>query len=97
MNSLDKLVGQRLDRLEELHDYVQMFFSDYTLNIYNEMEWTPGAGASKVVVSVREDSDEIELVFSDASILRIDLRPRAWRGPEALGLYRGSDCVMVWT
>lgn len=97
MNSLQELVGQVFQRLERIHDYVQVYFSDYTLNIYNDLKWTSGPDESKVVVAVREDRECVEMVFSDASLLRIDLRPEAWRGPEALGLYRGRDCIMVWT
>lgn len=87
---------------EVVHDYVQLAFGDEIgISIYNEMEISPfsirvDALIGKVVASVLELDNSIKIQFVDETQITIDMHRQAYRGPEALELYRQGLPVVVW-
>ena len=82
--------------------YLQLIFEDYRLHIYN-----PGIlrgnndqsfkNLEKLkIISIVESEIEISFIFQDGTELRIDLRPEAYSGPEAMCLYGPNNLVVVW-
>ncbi len=94
--------GLTVTEAEAVHDYVQLAFGrEIGISIYNEMDISPksvGVGAliGKLVLAVTERADAIEIKFADGTLLKIDLHPQAYRGPEALQLNRAGYPPVIW-
>jgi len=39
----------------------------------------------------------VQISLRDGTTITVDLSPAGWNGPEALALYRGDECLGVWT
>jgi len=103
MNSpLQIVTGLTVTESEAVHDYVQIAFGDEIgISIYNEMSITPRSisidkQVGKIVASVLERENAIEIEFIGGTQIAIDLRPEAYRGPEALELYRQGHPLVIW-
>ncbi|MEI7875593.1 MAG: hypothetical protein WCK95_25945 [Alphaproteobacteria bacterium] len=96
------LEGRVVTEAEIVHDYVQLAFGDgIGVSIFNEMLISPrpasvGTLVGKIVALVKETESRIEINFADGSRIDIDMRPIAYRGPEALVLHRQGLPTVVW-
>lgn len=100
MSKLSVLVGQELRRIDEVHDYHQLHFTNYLLNVFNSMEvekQQEAAGYLQQVATVHETETEIRIILAGGTAITIDLEMAGWKGPEALALYHGNECIAVWT
>ncbi|SKA36731.1 hypothetical protein SAMN02745126_05830 [Enhydrobacter aerosaccus] len=102
MSHLHELKGRIVSEASTLHDHMQIVFdSDVSLSIDTGVRIVPpsvlvGDLAGRVVDSVEESRDEIKILFIDGVCIEIDMRPQAWRGPEALVLQRKGRPELVW-
>ena len=99
---LHAIQGLVVTKAEVVHDYIQLAFGDEIgLSIYSAITVTPQAIAideliGKIVIAVAERADVIRLKFSGEMNIEIDLRPQAYRGPEALQLNRKGLPPVIW-
>ena len=101
-NPLRIIEGMIVTEADTVHDYVQLAFGrEIGISIYNNMEILPGSislgtlvGKSVSRTDVRDDLIEIE--FAYRTILKVDMRPDAYRGPEALQLNRVGHLPVIW-
>lgn len=100
MTSLQILIGLIINKVEEVHDYTQIVFSDYTtLNIYNNYSCDSGSVLSvegKTVKSVDEKNSRIIITLTDDSCLIIGMENHDYNGPEAIVLHREGKATVVW-
>jgi hypothetical protein len=101
-SALNTLVGLVVTDVVRMHDYIQIAFGDQIgLSIYNqlcegtELDLSPSL-LGKMVASVVETESFIILKFIDQTQLCIDMRPQAYRGPEALQLNRLGEPPVIW-
>ena len=95
------LKGLKVTEAEIVHDYVQLAFGDEIgISIYNEIKISPKMPfeglVSKTVESVEESDNAIDMNFLDGTKLTIDMRPPAYRGPEAMELNRVGFPTVIW-
>ena len=99
---LQKLIGLTITRVVELQGYVQLHFGDEIgLTIYNKMLVEPTGRCAadlpgKMLTSIEEEQKGITMNFIDGSRVRIDMRPEAYKGPEALQLTREGEAPVIW-
>lgn len=101
MGSNDILSGLVVEKIETIHDYIQIVFCNgsilcvfnrYTLDV-EPMDSLKG----KSVNCVREYDNEIIIEFEDAGPLTIGMEDSDFNGPEALVLTRDGDPPVVWS
>jgi hypothetical protein len=99
---LDEIVGQTVTDAKRVHDYIQLGFGEKIgLSVYNDIHMLP-AGASiddltgKMVISVDEKQDSVEIRFLDKTAFIIDMRDQAFHGPEAIQLNRVGQTPVIW-
>lgn len=100
MSRLDVLVGQELCRIERVHDYHQLHFTSYLLNVFNSMAVERKQETeidSQLVDAIHETDMEVQIVLTSDTTITVDLSAAGWNGPEALALYLGDECIAVWT
>jgi hypothetical protein len=51
---------------------------------------------SKIVKGAEESTNSIDINFEDGTTLKIDMRPQAYRGPEAMELNRVGFPTVIW-
>ena len=102
-SSLLKVIEhRRVTAAQVVHDYVQLAFGEeITISIYNEVQMKPaslqvGEFVGKVVTFADESPELISIKFVDGSEIAVDLRPAAYRGPEALQLNRAGQPIVIW-
>jgi hypothetical protein len=86
---------------EAMSDYFQIFFTDGSiLNIFNDFVFE-NASASELkgrILSgiVMSEADSALVLSLDEGRILVDMRPEAYQGPEALGLYRPGGLPVIW-
>ena len=95
------LSGRMVTAVAEIEGYIQFEFGkDIGLTIYNDCAITPAVPVSslhgKCATQIAERQDQVCIVFDGAVALTVDLRPQAWRGPEAMELWRSEHPLIVW-
>lgn len=99
---LHSLEGLTVTAIVTPHDYVQLQFGDQIgISVYNAVTVLPKTQnirklVGKTVSSIIEGKNGIEIKFIDDTCLIIDMRPDAYRGPEALELHRYGQPLVVW-
>jgi len=81
--------------------FVQIYFEDYLLHIYNKMRVLPNSKAISdfiglIVIDAYETKEEASLVLQDDNKLIVDLRDEAYSDPEAIYLTGPNDFWVVW-
>ena len=101
MAALQTLIGLIVSKIEEIHDYVQIVFSDgTTLNIFNNYYYDSSSVHSiegKKVKSVEEVGNKITVTFEDSESLSIGMADDDYNGPEAMVLRRKGESPVVWS
>jgi len=98
---LQQLVGQRVTKSGVVHDYAQVIFGNVAgLTINNDYTVTGGKNLAELeglkVAGVSQNADEVVLTFEDGTALNVNLRPDAYRSPEAMVLHREGQPIVVW-
>ncbi|MEL4238235.1 hypothetical protein [Shewanella xiamenensis] len=100
MNFLQILAGLIISRIEEIHDYIQIVFSDgTTLSIFNNYVYD---GGSKLdiegmqVKSIEESNDSALIVFASGRSITVGLTDDDYNGPEAMVLSQNGKSPIVW-
>ena len=100
MITLQILIGLFIKKVESIHDYVQIQFSDGTiLNVYNHHQYNAGppkAIKGKKVVSVEEGESKITISFEGGGAFSIGMSDDDYRGPEAMVLCVDGKPPVVW-
>lgn len=100
MDALQILVGLIIGKIEKVHDYVQIVFSDGTaLSIFNNYVYDGGSVfgvEGKTVRSVEESGSSIIILFESGESLSIGLDDDDYNGPEAMVLRQEGKCPVVW-
>ncbi|MDN3649164.1 hypothetical protein QWZ13_09600 [Reinekea marina] len=100
MAALQILIGLIISEIEEVHDYIQIVFSDgTTLSIFNNYVYDGGSVLGiegKEVKSVEESGDGILIVVDDGRSISIGLKDDDYNGPEAMVLRQEGKSPVVW-
>ena len=98
INALSELIGCTVTKVERVHDYLQIIFSNGSImNVYNKYSYDGNVSdlVSKTLVSFSEHSDSVELRFV-GSRFEIGLRDADYSGPEAIALRRPGKEPVIW-
>ena len=100
-NPLEQLIGQRVIALGIVHDYTQVTFGNAaTLTINNEFTITDDKSLTELtglaLTGASQSADEVVLTFQDGTTLNVNLKPDAYRGPEAMVLHQEGQPIVVW-
>lgn len=99
---LDKLVSLSVTEVIQVHDYVQLLFSDGTvLNIYNDYRCEPSgqdclAIKGQIILSVQETATSAEITAINEARVIVDLSDEAYSGPEAMQLCVPGKPIVIW-
>ena len=100
MAALHVLIGLIIGKIEEVHDYIQIVFSNgTTLSIFNNYVYDGGSVLGiegKEVKSVEESGDGILIVFGDGRSISVGLKDDDYNGPEAMVLKQEGESPVVW-
>ena len=100
MAALQILIGLIIGKIEEVHDYIQVVFSDgTTLSIFNNYVCDAGSILSiegKTVRSVEESDSSVVIYFEGGKSLSIGLNDDDYNGPEAMVLRQEGKSPVVW-
>jgi len=100
MTALQILIGLLISKIEDVHDYIQVVFSDgTTLSIFNNYDYDGSsvyAIEGKEVKSVEEAGKKITITFQDDDCLSIGMSDDDYNGPEAMVLRREGESPVVW-
>ncbi|WP_311567543.1 hypothetical protein [Photobacterium arenosum] len=100
MAALQILIGLIIGKIEKVHDYVQIVFSDSTtLSIFNNYVYDGGSVLGikgKTVRSVEESDRSVIILFESGESLSIGLDDDDYNGPEAMVLRQEGKSPVVW-
>ena len=100
MAALQILIGLIISKIEEVHDYIQIVFSDGTkLSIFNNYVYDGDSVLGiegREVKSVEEHGDGILIVLDDGRSISIGLKDDDFYGPEAMVLKQEGKSPVVW-
>jgi len=100
MAALRILIGLILEKIEEVHDYIQVVFSDGTiLNVFNNYAYDGGSLLGiegKAISSVNESDSSVVIFFESGESLSIGLNDDDYNGPEAMVLRQDGKPPIVW-
>ncbi|WP_316672702.1 hypothetical protein [uncultured Tolumonas sp.] len=100
MVALQILIGLIIGKIEKVHDYIQIVFSDSTtLSIYNNYIYDGGSVLGiegKMVRSVEESDNSVIIFFESGESLSIGLDDNDYNGPEAMVLRQEGESPVVW-
>ena len=90
MAALQILIGLIIGKIEKLHDYIQIVFSDgTTLSVFNNYVYDGGSVLGiegKTVRSIDESDSSVIIIFESGESLSIGLDNDDYNGPEAMVL-----------
>ncbi len=100
---LQCLISLTVKKIERVHDYLQILFSDGTaINVYSNYRYdravhdlSPSIHGEKVV-TVSENQDGVTIVFSGGGHLLVGLKDEDYNGPEAIELIRKGKETVIW-
>ncbi len=98
MDALKALVGLTVEKVEQVHDYLQLSFQEGTkLSVYNSYSFENGDDNVECdrVHSVGMDSGDFIIRFSGGGALHVGLRDQDYNGPEAMSLVLEGKKI-VW-
>lgn len=103
-NMFHILVGQRVQKAEMIHDYLQLSFDKgWVLNIFNGFtvfDFDSGSVASLVgslVKSIGASDEAVDIFFRDGKSVRVGVADSDYRGPEAMELIGVTGERIVWS
>jgi hypothetical protein len=100
MAALQVLIGLVINKIEEVHDYIQIVFTDGTvLSIFNNYVYDAGSVVElegKEVKFAEEPCDTILIVFDDDSFVCVGLNDDDYNGPEAMVLKQEGKPPIIW-
>lgn len=105
MTSINQLVGKAIVHVRKDDETLLLDFGAFSFAVHNEWAFASPIGdlqreisglEGRVVTSVQSTDDEILLYFKE-DLLKVNLRPEGWRGPEAAVLYEGDRPLVVWS
>jgi hypothetical protein len=100
MAALQMLIGLIISKIEKVHDYIQIVFSDgTTLSIFNNHVYDGSSVLSiegKEVKSVDESANALVIRFESGESLSVGLSDDDYNGPEAMVLRQEGKPSIVW-
>jgi hypothetical protein len=100
MTSLQILIGLIINKIEVVHDYIQIVFSDgMILSIFNNYHYDDPsilAVEGMAVKSVDEGDSKITITLANGRYLSIGMEDDDYNGPEAMVLRREGESPVVW-
>ncbi len=101
MAALQILIGLIISKIEEVHDYIQLVFSDgTTLSIFNNYYCDGSSVLSiegKKIKSVEEKDRKVVITFEDGGCISVGMTDDDYNGPEAMVLRREEESPIVWS
>lgn len=101
MAALQNLIGLIIGKIEKVHDYIQVVFSDgTTLSIFNNYVYDGDLVRSIVGSTVRtvEECDcSVVIIFESGESLTVGLNDDDYNGPEAMVLRQEGKSPVVWS
>lgn len=100
MSYLSNLIGLKVEKIELIHDYLQICYDDKSvLNIYSNYSFnnddSNNLKGTELTNTIEKDN-EVVLVFNDAIRLSVDLSDDGYNYPEAMTLFREAKPTVVW-
>jgi hypothetical protein len=99
VGALDVLVGLTVVEIDEVHDYIQLVFSDGArLSVFNNYVSNGSLNLSqgRKIKFINKSQDEIVISFDGNGYLAIGMRAHDYNGPEAMTLHSPDNSVVVW-
>lgn len=100
MHLFDELLtGRQITRVCFVQDYLQIWFGDVSLNIYNSIDFIGGSAPDFVGETVGRTStseDAFTLIFSNGRELWVGLANEDYQSPEAMLLHSKQDGYVTW-
>ncbi len=100
MATLKILIGLIISKIEEVHDYIQIRFSDgTTLCIFNKYHCDDSSIhmlEGMKVKSIEEIDNKVMISFENNRFLSIGMADDDYNGPEAMVLRRNDESPVVW-
>ncbi len=97
-----QIKGKAIDAIDA-NDGLYISFGDSYLAIHNPVTIEPdemakhfSAMAGLVIEDIQETESEMRIQISGNVTLRVDLRPEAYTGPEAMVLKTAKDGFVIW-
>lgn len=100
MAALQILIGLITGKIEKVHDYVQVEFSDGTiLSIFNNYAYEGDSLLSiegNIVIAVEESDKSVVIIFEGGKSLTVGLNDEDYNGPEAMVLRQEGKFPVIW-
>ena len=97
------LEGRAVRTAAYVEDYFQLHFElGSSLSIFNTMSLAGPVAEdleaimTRRLVSAEESKEKAILRFEDGSVVEVDLREGAFKGPEAMTLHVPGESIVVW-
>ena len=99
-DALKQLIGLSVIRVEKVHDYLQVEFSNGAiLSIFNNHQYGAGSLSSiqgEQLLTVDELGDKVSFKFQKGGILSVGMGDADYNGPEAMVLKREGEPFVIW-
>ncbi len=100
MTALQILIGLIIGKIEKVHDYIQVVFSDgTTLSIFNNYAYDGDSVLSiegNRVSGVEESANSVVIIFEGGKSLTVGLNDEDYNGAEAMVLRQEGKSPVVW-
>ncbi|NOH29413.1 hypothetical protein [Vibrio mediterranei] len=100
MADLQILIGLIIGKIEKVHDYIQVVFSDGTiLSIFNNYVYDGDSVLSiegNTVSAVEESVNSVVIIFEGGKSLTVGLNNEDYNGPEAMVLRQEGKSPVIW-
>ncbi|MBO6513230.1 MAG: hypothetical protein JJ974_04620 [Phycisphaerales bacterium] len=96
------IIGLTIDHVLEIHDYIQIYFTNGDImNLNNRYECQPAdleSFKNEVIDRMIDDDSELVLITKSGFAIRMGMLYKDVNGPEAAEFYRdGSDGeIIIW-
>lgn len=101
MSSLQVLIGLSVEKIEKVHDYIQIaFFGGAILSIFNKYFYDGDSVLDiqhRKVMAVHESDDKVSIIFDNERSFSVGLKDHDYNGPEAMILMREGKVPIVWS
>lgn len=98
---IEQLLHQRINKIEEIHDYVQIHFANGAiLNIFNTFSVSGGELVDLIgseISGVNTNEIEANLLLSKGGAIHVGMTDADYVGPEAMEFIAANGARVIWS